>query len=72
MINFKITRYREFTDKEKAELEEGNRKNNYNTGFNSVDLLTPMGRSMYQERILDVEITNEQFEAIRKAVLENF
>ena len=37
-----------------------------------MDILTPHGERMYQLRIMDVEITDEQFDAIRKAVLEAF
>lgn len=73
MINIQITRYREPTEKEIVRQEEHERKNGYrNTGFNETDLLTPNGRNLRQERILNTEITEEQFEAIRKAVLEKF
>lgn len=73
MINLKITKYRAFTKEEKEAQEEYKRKNNrYNTGFNDYDLLTPNGENQYQLSILNVEITDEQFDAIRKAVLEKF
>lgn len=73
MINLKITKYRDFT-KEELEAQEKHKRehNSYNTGFNSMDILTPHGERMYQLRIMDVEITDEQFDAIRKAVLEAF
>ncbi len=73
MINIQVTRYREPTAEEIERQEEHERKNGYrHSGFNETDILTPMGRNMRQERILNVEITNEQFESIRKAILDKF
>jgi hypothetical protein len=71
MIKLQITKYREFTEEEKKAREEWEKKNN-RYGMNDFSALTPTGRDMYFETSMDVEITNEQFEAIRKAVLENF
>ena len=73
MINLKITKYRDFTKGELEAQEKHKREhNNYNTEFNNMDTLTLNGERMYQLRIMDVEITDEQFEAIRKAVIEKF
>lgn len=73
MINIQITRFREETAEERERQAEFERKNGYrNSGFNSTDILTPTGIGMRQERILNTEITEEQFEAIRKAILEKF
>ncbi len=73
MINLKITKYREFTKEEVEAREEYKRKNNrYNTGFNDYETLTPNIENQYQLSVLNVEITDEQWGAIRKAVLENF
>lgn len=71
MINLKITKYRDFTAEERAErkeLEENRRK----YSVNNFDETRPYNRDRVVDGILDVEITNEQWEAIRKAVLENF
>ena len=71
MINLKITKYRDFTPEEIEAREEYKRKNNrYNSGFNNFDNL--VDESKYQLNILNVEISEAQWEAIRKAVLENF
>ena len=71
MIKLKIERYRDFTEEENKAREEWKQKNNrYDRVFDSP--LTPSGIEKYFENAMDVEITNEQFEAIRKAVLENF
>lgn len=73
MINLKITKYRDFTSEELEAQEAFKRKNNnYNSGFNQYDTLTPNGISQYQLEIMNVEITDKQFDAIRKAVIENF
>jgi hypothetical protein len=71
MIKLKIERYRDFTEEEKKAREEWKRQNNrYDRVFDGG--FTPAGVDKYFESALDVEITNEQFEAIRKAVLEQF
>lgn len=73
MINLKITKYRDFTSEELEAQEAFKRKNNnYNSGFNQYDTLTPNRISQYQLEIMNAEITDEQFNAIRKAVIENF
>jgi len=73
MINIQITRYRNETEEEKNTRLEFERKNGYrDSRFNETDILTPYGRDIRQERILNTELTEEQFEAIRKAVLEKF
>lgn len=69
MIKFKIERYRDFTEEEKKEREEWNRKKYRNDMMNYDDF---RGTDKYLESILDVLITEEQFVAIRKAVLESF
>lgn len=71
MIKLKIERYRDFTEEENKERDEWKRKNN-NYGMGNYDTLTHSGVDKYLEDVLDVTITNEQFEAIRKAVLEKF
>jgi len=71
MINLKITKYRDFTAEEKTErkeLEENRRK----YSVNNFDETRPYNRDRVVDGILEVEITNEQWEAIRKAVLEKF
>ena len=73
MINLKITKYRDFTKEEIEAREEYKMKTNrYNTGFNDYETLTPNGENQYQLSVLSVEITDEQWESIRKAVLEKF
>lgn len=74
MIKLKIERYRDFTEEENKAREEWKRENNKygNIGLSNYDMLTPKGVEKYFESALDVEITNEQFDAIRKAVLEKF
>jgi hypothetical protein len=72
MIKLKIERYRDFTEEENKAREEWQRKNNNFGGLNRYNELTPFGIEKYFEGMMDVEITNEQFEAIRKSVLENF
>lgn len=72
MIKLRIERYRDFTEEENKAREEWKRKNNnYNIG-NRYDLLTPEGVEKYLERVMDVEITEEQFNKIREAVLKEF
>ncbi len=71
MIKLKIERYRDFTEEENKAREEWKQKNN-RYGMNNYDTLTPVGVEKYLENALDVEITNEQFEAIRKAVIDKF
>ena len=71
MIKLKIEKYRDFTEEENKAREEWKQKNN-RYGMNEIVSFTPTGRDMYFENAMDVEITNEQFEAIRKAVLETF
>jgi len=65
MIKLKIERYRGYTEEENKARKEyvGNRPYD---GFQNV---VP---ERYLENILDIEITENQFEAIRKAVLEVF
>ena len=71
MIKLKIEKYRDFTEEENKAREEWKRRNN-NYGINNYDTLTPAGIEKYLEQILNVEITNEQFDAIRKAVIDKF
>ena len=72
MIKLNIQRYRDFTKEENDAREEWKGKNN-NYGMNSrYDPLTPLGVEKYFEGLLEVEITNGQFDAIRKAVLDQF
>jgi len=71
MIKLKIERYRDFTEEENKAREEWKQKNN-RYGMNDMGAFTPTGVEKYFESALDIEITNEQFEAIRKAVLEKF
>lgn len=71
MIKLKIEKYRDFTEEENKAREEWKQKNN-RYGMNDTGSFTPTGRDMYFENAMDVEITNEQFKAIRKAVLEVF
>ena len=72
MIKLKIERYRDFTEEENKAREEFKRKHN-NYGYDGgMATLTNVGVDKYFEGVMDVEITNEQFEAIRKAVLETF
>lgn len=71
MINLKITKYRDFTPEEIEAREKYKRETNrYNSGFNTYENL--INEEKYQLEILNVEITDEQFNAIRKAVIENF
>jgi hypothetical protein len=71
MIKLQITKYREFTEEEtNIRKQEARRNNRY--GIDNFADMTPTGRDMYVENKMEVEITDEQFEAIRKAVLENF
>lgn len=71
MIKLKIEKYRDFTEEENKAREEWRQKNN-RYGMNDVGQFTPNGVEKYFENALDVEITDEQFDAIRKAVLEKF
>jgi hypothetical protein len=71
MIKLKIERYRDFTEEENKAHEEWKQRNN-RYGMNDIGGFTQAGIDKYFENAMDVEITNEQFEAIRKAVLENF
>lgn len=72
MIKLKIERYRDFTEEENKAREEWKQKNNRYGMNDSMASFTPTGKDMYFENAMDVEITNEQFEAIRKVVLEVF
>ena len=74
MIKLKIEKYRDFTEEEKKAREEFKQKNNRygNDCLGNYTSLTPYGVEKYFENALDAEITNEQFEAIRKAILEVF
>ncbi len=69
MIKLEITKFRDFTEEEKKEMQERRIRNG---GRFDYDTLTPSGFEKYLEKALTVEITEEQFNAIRKAVLENF
>ena len=71
MIKLKIERYRDFTPEEIEAREKWKRENN-RYGINDVGVFTQVGIDKYFEGMMDVEITNEQFEAIRKAVLDTF
>lgn len=71
MIKLKIEKYRDFTEEENKAREEWKRKNN-NYYPNNYDALTPSGVEKYFEKTMEVEITEEQWSAIRKAVLEVF
>lgn len=71
MIKLKIERFRDFTEEEIKAREESKRSRN-DYGYSGMGTLTPTGRDMHFENALNVEITNEQFEAIRKAILEKF
>lgn len=71
MIKLKIERYRDFTEEENKAREEWKQKND-RYGMNDTGGFTQAGIDKYFEGMMDVEITNEQFEAIRKAVLESF
>jgi hypothetical protein len=64
MIKLKIERWRELTDEEKAERKKEERYNSF----------PREGRMIYVDNIqvLEVEITEEQFAEIRKAVIERF
>jgi hypothetical protein len=70
MIKLKIERYRDFTEEENKAREEGKKRNGYS--ISNYETLRPYEMDKYLENSLDIEITNEQFEAIRKAVLEVF
>ena len=72
MIKLKIERYRDFTPEEVEAREKWKREHNRYGMNDSMSGFTPNGIDMYFENAMDVEITNEQFEAIRKAVLEKF
>ncbi len=71
MIKLKIEKYRDFTEEENKAREEYQRKNN-NYSMGKYDTLTPYGIDKYFEKWLEVEITEAQWEAIKKAVLEVF
>ncbi len=69
MIKLKIERYRDFTEDEIKARENWKRENNR---FNNSRMEDIPVVGLYQENVLDVELTDEQFVAIKKAVLENF
>ena len=71
MIKLKIERFRDFTEEELKDQEEYKRRNN-NYGYSGMGTLTPTGREMYFEGLLDVEITEKQYEVIRRAVIDAF
>ena len=71
MIKLKVEKYRDFTEEENKAREEWKRKNN-NYSVNNYDILTPSGIEKYLDKVLEVEITDEQFDAIKKAVLQSF
>ena len=71
MIKLNIIRYRDFTEEENKAREELKQKNN-RYGMNERVDYTQVGTDKYFEGMMEVEITNEQFEAIRKSVIENF
>lgn len=69
MIKLKIEKYRDFTAEEKEESSNNRKRNGYPVmSYETI----PYERDRVIESVLDIEITNEQFEAIRKAVLEKF
>lgn len=70
MIKLKIEKYRDFTEEENKAREEFKRKNN--NYYPNYGTLTPEGIEKYFEKWLEVELTNEQWEAVKKAVLEVF
>jgi len=72
MIKLKIERYRDFTEEENEAREEWKRKNNRYGMNDSMSGFTKADCDKYFEGMMDAEITNEQFEAIRKAVIEKF
>ncbi len=72
MIKLKIERYRDFTEEENKARGEWKQKNNRYGMNDSMSAFTQTGIDKYFEGMMDVEITKEQFEAIRKAVLEKF
>lgn len=59
MIKLQITKYKDYTKEEIDNMKGGNF--NYN-----------IPADKYVDSLLDVEVTEKQFEAIRKAVLEAF
>jgi hypothetical protein len=65
MIKLKIERYRDYTEEENKARKEYIRARPYD-GFQNV---VP---ERCVDNVLDIEITDNQFEAIRKAVLEVF
>lgn len=68
MIKLKIEKYRDYTEEEKREEAQNRINRDWQISPNQ-DI-----RREYKhcEGILDVEITDAQFEAIRKAVIEKF
>lgn len=68
MIKLAITKSQENPkfDEEYKEYKEANKY----SGFRSGDVSFP--QKYFQVAVLEVEITDEQFEAIRKAVLDKF
>ena len=71
MIKLKIEKYRDFTEEENKAREEWKRKNN-NYYPNNIDTMTLSGVDKYFEKTMEVAITEEQWNAIRKAVIEVF
>jgi hypothetical protein len=65
MIKLTINRFRDFTEEEKTEKRESRK-------YCGLERDEPLYRDKVMENTLEVEITDEQFEAIRKAVLEKF
>lgn len=72
MIKLQITRYRDFTEEENKAREDWKKETNQYGIMSKYDNLTPVGVEKYFEAVLESEITDEQFEVIRKAVLEKF
>ncbi len=71
MIKLKIEKYRDFTEEEKKAREEFKRKSN-NYYPNNYDTLTPAGVEKYYEKWMEVELTDDQWKAIKKEVLKVF
>lgn len=66
MLKITITRYIDKSPEEmEKEIDQINRNRNWNNEIRNVD-------NKKIDKILEVEVTEEQFEAIRKSVLEIF
>jgi len=68
MIKLQITRYKENENfEEEVKIYRERNRAYMSTGFDD-----DFPKKEIENKILEVEVTEEQFEAIRKAVLENF